>query len=134
MVHRAPFGSLERFCGLLIEHFGGNFPTWLAPEQVRILTVSDHFSKEASHLVEQLKLKGIRTHQDDHLDSLGAKIRRAETEKVPHMFILGAKEIEQSSVSIRSRIHKSIEGMFKQEEAIDKILELIQNRSLPDNF
>jgi threonyl-tRNA synthetase len=134
MIHRAPFGSLERFCGLLIEHFGGNFPTWLAPEQVRVLVVSDHFSQKASGLVEQLRSKGIRVGKDDHPDTLGAKIRRAETEKIPHIFILGAKEIEQSSVSIRSRINKKIEGLCRQEEAITRVQGLIQERTLPDEF
>ena len=132
MIHRAPLGSLERFCGLLIEHFGGNFPTWLAPEQVRVLAVNDNFAAEASRLVQQLKSKGIRAHKDDRPEPLGAKIRRAETEKVPHMFILGAKEVEQSSISIRSRIHKNIEGTYQREEAIAKILELIEKRSLPE--
>jgi threonyl-tRNA synthetase len=103
MIHRAPFGSMERFCGLLIEHFGGNFPTWLAPEQVRLLPISDKLIPYANEISAQLKAADVRFTCDDLSDKLGAKIRRAELDKVPYTLILGAKEEEAKAVSIRSR-------------------------------
>ncbi|MDR3143435.1 MAG: threonine--tRNA ligase [Puniceicoccales bacterium] len=132
MIHRAPLGSFERFCGLLIEHFGGDFPTWLAPEQVRILSLSDSLLPEASRVLSQLKARKIRASLDGHSEPLGAKIRRAELERVPHLFILGPKEAGMSAVSIRSRIHKGLEGSHPQEEAVAKIVALVQNRTLPE--
>ena len=83
MIHRAPFGSMERFCGVLIEHFGGNFPTWLAPEQVRLLPMNDDLIPYAESCLEKLKAKGVRTSIDGQSAKLGAKIRKAETDKIP---------------------------------------------------
>ena len=104
MIHRAPFGSLERFTGVLIEHFAGNFPTWLAPEQVRLLPMNDELVPFAEELAADLRAEGFRVGVDGHADKLGAKIRRAETEKVPHMAVIGAREREAGRVSLRSRI------------------------------
>ena len=94
MIHRAPFGSMERFCGLLIEHFAGNFPTWLAPEQIRILPMNDELVDAAKAIESQLSSVKIRCSVDEVADKLGAKIRKAEIAKVPHMIILGKKEAE----------------------------------------
>ncbi|MEC8779069.1 MAG: threonine--tRNA ligase, partial [Verrucomicrobiota bacterium] len=85
MIHRAPFGSMERFCGVLIEHFAGNFPTWLAPEQVRILPMNDDLIGYADECLKTFKNLGIRADVDDQSSKLGAKIRKAETDKIPHM-------------------------------------------------
>ncbi len=103
MIHRAPFGSMERFCGVLIEHFGGDFPVWLAPEQVRLLPISEKVMDYGRELLAELKAAGVRAVLDEHSDKLGAKIRRAELDKVPHTLVLGAKEAEVRAVSVRTR-------------------------------
>jgi threonyl-tRNA synthetase len=103
MIHRAPFGSLERFTGLLIEHFEGKFPTWLAPEQVRVLPISDKFLEAAEALTTQLAEAGVRVTLDSSSDKVGAKIRNTRLERVPYMLVLGAKEVEEGTVSVRHR-------------------------------
>ncbi|MCD8283897.1 MAG: threonine--tRNA ligase [Opitutae bacterium] len=133
MIHRAPFGSMERFVGILIEHFAGDFPTWLAPEQVRILPMNDSLIPAAAEIREKLKAKKIRATVDEHSDKLGAKIRRAELEKIPHMLVIGAKEIEAGLVSVRSRADKSLEGSCTLQEFIDKLLPIIRERRLSPN-
>ncbi len=129
MVHRAPFGSMERFCGLLIEHFGGDFPTWLAPEQVRVLPISDKVADYAQSLVSQLKANGVRATGDFNSDKLGAKIRNAELDKVPNVLIVGEREAEEGKVSVRSRFHDGKPTMLF-EEFETEILQLINNRTL----
>jgi threonyl-tRNA synthetase len=103
MVHRAPFGSMERFIGCLIEHFAGHFPTWLAPEQVRLLTVTEAQNDYAQRLFKELKDKDVRVTLDDSREKLGAKIRLAELAKVPYILTLGERESTQQQVSVRSR-------------------------------
>lgn len=103
MIHRAPFGSLERFTGLLIEHFEGKFPTWLAPEQVRVLPISDKFLEAAEALTTQLAEAGVRVTLDSSSDKVGAKIRNTRLDRVPYMLVLGAKEVEEGTVSVRHR-------------------------------
>ena len=103
MIHRAPFGSLERFTGLLIEHFEGKFPTWLAPEQVRVLPISEKFMDYAAVVVAQLADQKIRVSMDRSSDKIGAKIRNARLERVPYMLIIGQKEEEEQAVSVRHR-------------------------------
>lgn len=133
MIHRAPFGSMERFVGILIEHFAGDFPTWLAPEQVRVLPLNDGLVDFSKKIVEELRNFRIRASVDEHSDKLGAKIRRAEMEKVPHMLVIGAKEAEAGLVSVRSRADKSLEGTCTLREFIDKLLPIIKERRLsPD--
>ncbi len=134
MIHRAPFGSLERFTGVLIEHFAGNFPTWLAPEQVRIITLNDEVVPFADEVFKLLKKAGIRVGIDASAEKLGAKIRKAETEKVPHMFVIGRKEAEAKQVSVRSRIRKSFEGVKGVDEAVAEIVADAKSRALPDGF
>lgn len=134
MIHRAPFGSLERFCGLLIEHFAGDFPLWLAPEQVRILPVNDDCLPYANEIRQRFLEAGIRVTIDDHSDKLGAKIRRAEEERVPYSMILGAKEVASKTVSLRSRIADLAESSFGVDECMQLLLKDIENRSLPVNF
>jgi len=101
MIHRAPFGSLERFIGVLIEHSGGNFPTWLAPVQVKVLPVSDGFIPTAEGIGRQLMDAGLRLEVDGRSEKVGRKIRDAEVEKVPYMLIIGQKEVDSGAVSVR---------------------------------
>lgn len=134
MIHRAPFGSMERFCGVLIEHFGGNFPTWLAPEQVRILPLNDATEAYADVVLQALKAVNVRATVDAHADKLGAKIRRAELDKVPYMLVLGPKEAETNQVAVRSRINKTQEGTLDLGTFIQKISQEIAERVLPEQF
>jgi threonyl-tRNA synthetase len=101
MIHRAPFGSMERFCGVLIEHFAGHFPAWLAPEQVRVLTVSERSDAFADEVLAQLKAGGFRATLDNCSDKIGAKIRNAQLDRIPYMLVLGEKEAAARSVAIR---------------------------------
>lgn len=133
MIHRAPFGSMERFCGVLIEHFAGNFPTWLAPEQVRILPMNDELVDAAKAIESQLSSDKIRCTVDEVADKLGAKIRKAEIAKVPHMIILGKKEAEAGKISVRSRANKVLENITSTEDFITSLLEIIDTKTLPDN-
>ncbi len=103
MIHRAVFGSIERFMGLLIEHFAGDFPLWLAPEQIRILTISAEQDDYAETVLRQLRDQELRCSIDRHTDKLGAKIRRAELDKVPFVLVIGKKEQESQTVAVRSR-------------------------------
>ncbi len=131
IIHRAPFGSMERFCGVLIEHFGGNFPTWLAPEQVRILPMNDDLIPFAEDCLQKLKEKGVRATIDGQSAKLGAKIRRAETDKIPHMMIVGKREAEENKVSLRSRSNPELDGPHSLDSALLAITEEISNKSLP---
>ena len=103
MVHRAPFGSMERFCGLLIEHFEGKFPTWLAPEQVRILPISEKYEEAAQAVREKLGDIRARVSVDAAPDKIGAKIRNAQLDRVAYMLVIGQREAETGTVSIRHR-------------------------------
>lgn len=133
MIHRAPFGSMERFTGVLIEHFAGNFPTWLAPEQVRLLPITDDQLPFCNELVSKLKAAKIRCSIDAQSDKLGAKIRRAELEKVPFMFVIGKNEAAEGKVTVRSRVRKSAEGAQEAALAIDLLLTEIGQRLLPES-
>lgn len=103
MIHRAPFGSLERFTGLLIEHFEGKFPTWLAPEQVRILPLSDKFIEPAEAAAKQLADQQVRVTIDRASEKLGAKIRLARLDRVPYIVVIGGKEADANALSVRGR-------------------------------
>ncbi len=103
MVHRALLGSIERFFGILIEHYAGAFPVWLAPEQIRLLPLTDDQIPFAEKLVERLRGEDARVSVDAHADKLGAKIRRAQADKVPYMLVIGKREAESETVSVRSR-------------------------------
>jgi threonyl-tRNA synthetase len=104
MIHRAPFGSMERFMGILIEHFAGAFPLWLAPEQVRVLPISDKVLDYAKRVLAELQKGGLRADIDQRPEKIGAKIRDAQLEKIPVMLVIGAKEAEATTVSYRDRI------------------------------
>jgi threonyl-tRNA synthetase len=131
MIHRAPFGSMERFCGVLIEHFGGDFPVWLSPEQARLVPVSEKTLDYARELLAALRSAGVRATIDEHNDKLGAKIRRSEVEKVPYALVLGAKEAEARSVSVRSRA-RGDEGVSTFDQFVAKVCEEIRSRSLSE--
>lgn len=130
MIHRAPFGSMERFCGVLIEHFNGDFPLWLAPEQVRLLPISEKVIDYGHNLLAQLKAAGIRAVLDEHSDKIGAKIRRAELDKVPHTLILGGKEAEAQAVSVRTRANGD-EGTQPFIDYVARVQHEIATRALP---
>ncbi len=115
MIHRAPFGSLERFVALLIEHCGGNFPLWLAPEQLAILPLSEKFNENAKEVLNVLNNYDIRGFVDDRNEKVGKKIRDAEVSKVPYMLVLGEKEIENGTVAVRKHGEGDI-GTMKIEE------------------
>ena len=131
MIHRAPFGSMERFCGVLIEHFGGDFPAWLAPEQVRLVPISDKLNDYARAFLTRLKAEGFRATVDEHTDKLGGKIRRAELDKVPYTLVMGYKEAETQSVSVRSRA-RGDEGVLALDAFVAKLKAEVSTRALPD--
>jgi threonyl-tRNA synthetase len=120
MIHRAPFGSLERFMGILIEHFAGAFPLWLAPEQVRVLPISEKFNEYANSVVATLREAGLRAETDLRAEKIGAKIRNAQLEKTPVMLVVGAKEAETGTVSYRDRIDGDL-GALPLSEAVATI-------------
>ena len=132
MIHRAPFGSMERFCGVLIEHFAGNFPIWLAPEQVRILPMNDDLVPQAREIEKLLKAAKIRVTVDDIADKLGAKIRKCHVDKVPTFLVLGRQEAEQGLVKVNSRTNASLEGLKTPAEFMGELLQKIADRSLPE--
>jgi len=117
MIHRAPFGSMERFVGVLIEHTEGKFPLWLTPEQFRILPVSDQYIEHSMKLVKELKAKGLRGGIDSRTESVGRKIRDTELAKIPFMLIIGEKELESGLVSVRKQGEGDIGTMSTDEFA-----------------
>ncbi|MBR2394826.1 MAG: threonine--tRNA ligase, partial [Candidatus Methanomethylophilaceae archaeon] len=121
MIHRVIFGSVERFIGILIEHFAGRFPTWLAPVQVKVLSVSEKSFEYASQVAAALKSAGIRMELDNRDEKIGYKIREAQLEKVPYMLVLGEKESEDGTiVTVRSR-DKGDLGALKLDEFISQV-------------
>jgi threonyl-tRNA synthetase len=129
MIHRAPFGSMERFVGVLIEHFAGAFPVWLAPEQVRILPITDRQNDYASSLAAQLREAGVRLSVDSHADKIGAKVRRAQMDKVPYMLVVGQKEVDAGQVAVRVR-GKGDEGTVAFGEFLTRVTREITGREL----
>ena len=129
MIHRAPFGSLERFTGVLIEHFAGDFPVWIAPEQARVLPVSEKVADYARSVVAEMTAKGIRATADLSPEKLGAKIRLAQVEKVPYMIVIGPKEKAAGQLSIRSR-QRGDEGAVSKDDFIQRIESEIRDRTL----
>ena len=114
MIHRVVFGSIERFIGILIEHFAGKFPVWLAPEQVKVLPVTDRAAEYATQLVKEMAGMGLRASADLRKEKIGRKILDAELEKVPYKLIVGDKEVEEGTVSVRRRGEGDIGAMAKQ--------------------
>ena len=127
MIHRVAFGSIERFIGILIEHFAGAFPTWLAPVQVKVLPISDKYMDYAENVLAQLKDAGIRAELDSRAEKIGYKIREAQMQKVPYMLVVGAKEEESGLVSVRSRFEGD-EGQKSTAEFIAALKEEIAQK------
>ena len=125
MVHRALFGSFDRFIGIITEHFAGAFPTWLAPVQVRILPIADSHKEYAEKLKEKLEEYDIRVELDEREEKIGYKIREAQLQKIPYMLIVGDKEVEANAVGVRSRKDGDI-GAMSVEDFINKIEEEIK--------
>ena len=127
MIHRVAFGSIERFIGILIEHFAGAFPTWLAPVQVEVIPISDKHLDYATKVLDTLKAAGIRADIDTRAEKMGYKIREAQLQKIPYMLVVGGKEEENEAVSVRSRF-KGDEGQMKLDDFLAAIKEEIANR------
>lgn len=128
MIHRAIFGSLERFFGILIEHFAGAFPTWLAPVQVVIIPISDRHVNYSKEIMGKLEESGIRVEMDDRRETLGYRIRDNQMKKIPYMLILGDKEESERKISVRTRENKEFKSL-NLEDFISKILKEINSRS-----
>lgn len=129
MIHRAPFGSLERFTGLLIEHFEGKFPTWLAPEQVRVIPLSDKFLDNAEEVTQKLANAGVRVTIDKAAEKVGAKIRAARLDRVCYMLVIGGREAENNCVSVRHRDLEDL-GAHPTDDFIKTLLNEINSREL----
>ncbi len=129
MIHRVAFGSIERFIGILIEHFAGAFPTWLAPVQVKVLPISDKFMDYARQVTEQLDQEGIRVELDVRSEKIGYKIREAQMQKVPYMLVVGQKEAEDGVAAVRSRFLGD-EGQKPLEEFITSIKAEIESKEI----
>ena len=127
MIHRAPFGSLERFIALLIEHCAGKFPLWLAPTQVMILPISDKFLPYAKEVEMELKKKDVRIETDDRNEKIGKKIRDAEMNKIPYMFIIGEKEMNERQVAMRKQSKGDI-GVKSINEALELLQEEVESK------
>ncbi|MBZ0178998.1 MAG: threonine--tRNA ligase [Melioribacteraceae bacterium] len=127
MVHRALLGSLERFMGVLIEHYGGYFPLWLAPQQISVIPVSQNFYEYAEKVTTELKKHGIRAELDKRSEKVGYKIREAETNKIPYMIIVGEKEMNSGSISVRQHKKGDI-GSFEIQDFIAKIKDEINGK------
>ena len=130
MIHRVIFGSIERFIGILIEHFAGKFPLWLAPVQARILPISEKHYEAAAALRDQLAAEGIRVELDDRSEKVGYKIREAQVQKVPYMLIMGDREIEENKVNVRNRDQGEM-GAVAIDELLSQLSEEINSKALP---
>ena len=127
MIHRVAFGSIERFIGILIEHFAGAFPTWLAPVQVKVLPISDKYMDYANKVLDELNAAGVRAEVDSRAEKIGYKIREAQMQKIPYMLVVGEKEQEADLVSVRSRFAGD-EGQKNLETFIADIQKEIADR------
>jgi len=129
MIHRAILGSLERFYGVMLEHFGGDLPPWLAPEQARVLPITDAVNDYAEKIAGDLRSRGLRVEVDRRSEKLGYKIRDGETQKVPYLLVVGQREADDGTVSLRLR-HRRDEGVQPVGEVADRIINVVDTRSL----
>jgi threonyl-tRNA synthetase len=129
MIHRAPFGSMERFVGILIEHFAGAFPLWLAPEQARVLPISEKFLDYGKQIEARLKAAGYRVAGDWRPEKIGAKIREAQLEKVPYMLVVGEKEVAGSQVAVRDRVDGDI-GSMSVDELLVRLRREVEEKTI----
>jgi threonyl-tRNA synthetase len=130
MIHRAIFGTLERFIGCLIEHFAGAFPVWLSPEQVRVIPITQDQEDVARAIHDRLKVSDIRVHLDDRGDTLNYRIREAETMKVPYMAVVGKREAEQGTVAVRVRGKGKKQEIMAVDEFVSRVVEKVKTRAL----
>jgi len=129
MIHRAPFGSMERFMGILIEHFAGAFPLWLAPEQARIMPVSERFRDYGERVENELRSHGFRVSGDYRPEKIGYKIREAQLEKIPYMLVVGEKEQSAATVSVRDRVDGDL-GAMRVAELIHRLSDEVKERRI----
>jgi threonyl-tRNA synthetase len=122
MIHRALLGSMERFAGILIEHYGGRFPLWLAPVQAVVLPVADRHNERAAEVAVRMRGSGLRARVDDRTESVGRKIRDAELSKAPYMLVLGDKEADSETVSVRHHGDGDL-GALRLDELIERMSE-----------
>jgi threonyl-tRNA synthetase len=132
MIHRALFGSMERFFGVLIEHYAGAFPMWLAPVQVAVLPITDRVNEYAEELSRELRLAGFRVEANLRSEKIGAKIRDAQLQKVPFMLVLGDREMEQKTVAVRERARGDI-GVMSIADFKEMAQRLVETRALVNN-
>ncbi len=128
MIHRAPFGSMERFTGILIEHFAGAFPTWLSPEQVRVLPISEKSNDYAAKVEAALKAAGVRASVDDGNDRVQGKIKVAAEMKIPYLLIVGPRDAEQNAVSVRIRGEEKDAGAMPLEKCVSDLHSALSDR------
>jgi threonyl-tRNA synthetase len=131
MIHRAVLGSLERFFGVMLEHFGGDLPPWLAPEQMRVLPITDEVLPYAREVADAARERGLRVEVDERSEKLGYKIREGETQKVPYLLVIGGREAEQRTVSLRLR-HRRDEGVHPLDDVLDRIETAVRARALSE--
>jgi threonyl-tRNA synthetase len=130
MIHRAILGTLERFVGCLIEHFAGAFPVWLAPEQVRVLPITED-QAEAAHAIDaSLRDAGIRSSVDDRNDTLNYRVRDGEMMKVPYLVVVGKREVEQGTVAVRARGAQKKQEVISAEDFRERVVEKIRTKAL----
>ena len=129
MVHRALFGSVERFFGVLIEHYAGAFPFWLAPVQITVLPITDRINEYAETVAEKLKQAGFRVESNTKSDKIGAKIRAAQIQKIPFMLVLGDKELEENKIAVREKSQGDL-GAMSLEDFIETARRLNETRAL----
>lgn len=129
MVHRTILGSMERFMGILIEHFAGKFPAWIAPVQATVLPISEKFNDYAHEIKKSMEEKGFRVETDDRAEKIGFKIREAQLMKIPYMLVVGEKEVEEGLVSVRKRDEGDL-GQMSMEAFVDRLAEEVSNKTI----
>ncbi len=130
MIHRALYGTLERFTGNLIEHFAGAFPVWLAPEQVRVIPISDAQAEASRGLAQRLKKNGFRVHVDDRHETLNYRIREGEVQKIPYMAVIGQREAESDSLALRVRGAGKKQEVMTVAAFMERLGEEVRTRSI----
>jgi threonyl-tRNA synthetase len=133
MIHRAPLGSMERFIGVLIEHFAGSFPVWLAPEQARVITVSEKSEEYGRQVEKRLKAAGLRVKGDYRPEKLGAKIRDGQIEHIPYMLVVGPRDVENNTVSVRDRWEGDL-GAMPIDAAVNRLRDEIATRKVRKTY
>ncbi len=130
MIHRAIYGTMERFVGMLIEHFAGAFPVWISPEQVRVIPITDEQAGDAVVIHERLRAARIRSSVDDRSETLNYRVRDGEIMKVPYMAVVGKREAEGGTVALRVRGGGKKQEILAVDAFVERVLEQIRSRSL----